>query len=195
MEGEQNINRVVISVPRVLDSAMVVTQDTQLLIPTGTIPPTATAPFVVVKIQAVATETQMTNIVITPLSDNTRCSRVTATVIIPLTVTLLDVNNVQFETHTSVTKNISVVLFIPEDTAFPYTITAEGALGYDSATATADTISITNAMTKILIRITATTDLLIPAYGYAPLQRAEDNQCNNSQNFLNQPLFPRGKIY
>ena len=189
------MNRVVVSVPRVLDSAMVVTQDAQLQIPTGTIPPTATAPFVVNKIQAVATETQMTNIVITPLGDNTRCSRVTATVLIPLTMTLTDANNVQFETHTSVSKNISIVLFIPEDTAFPYTITAEGAFGYDSATATADTTTITCATTKILVRITATTDLLIPTYGYAPMNRAENNQFSDSQNFLNQPLFPRGKVY
>ena len=188
------MNRVVISVPRVLDSAMVVTQDAQLQIPTGTIPPTATAPYVVNKIQAVATETQMTNIVITPLSDNTRCSRVTATVTIPLTMTLTDANSVSFQTHTSITKNISIVLFIPEDTAFPYTITAEGAFGYDSATATADTTTIMCATTKILVRITATTDLLIPSYGYAPMQRA-DNQLSESQNFLNQPLFPRGKVY
>lgn len=188
------MNRVVVSVPRVLDSAMVVTQDAQLQIPTGTVPSTATAPLTVVRIQAVATETQMTNLVITPLGDNTRCSRVTATVTIPLTMTLVDANNLQFETHTSVTKPISVVLFIPEDTAFPYTITAEGAFGYDSATATADTTTIACATTKILVRITATTDLLIPSYGYAPLQRA-NNQPSESQNFLNQPLFPRGKIY
>ena len=189
------MNRVVVSVPRVLDSAMVVTQDAQLQIPTGTIPTTATAPFIVNRIQSVATETQMTNITVTPLGDNTRCSRVTATVIIPLTVLLTDANNVQFETHTNLVKNISVVLFIPEDTAFPYTITAEGALGYDSSTATADTISIINATTKILVRITATTDLLIPCYGYAPLQQAINNQYSDSQNFLNQPLFPRGKVY
>ncbi|MCM1404389.1 MAG: hypothetical protein NC133_02725 [Prevotella sp.] len=189
------MNRVVVSVPRVLDSAMVVTQDAQLQIPSGTIPSTAVEPFIVNKIQAVATETQMTNIVITPLGDNTRCSRVTATVQIPLTMTLTDANNVQIETHTSVAKNISIVLFIPEDTAFPYTITAEGAFGHDSATTTTDTATIACATSKILVRITATTDLLIPTYGYAPLQRAENNQCSESQNFLNQPLFPRGKVY
>ncbi len=194
MEGEQNLNRVVISVPRVLDSAMVVTQDAQLQITAGTIPPTTTAPYVVNRIQAIATETQMTNIVITPLGDNTRCSRVTATVIIPLTVTLTDANNVQFETHTSVTKNINVVLYIPDNTAFPYSISAEGAFGYDTASVTDGNLTITNATTKILIRVTAVTDLLIPTYGYAPLQQA-DNGFSNSQNFLNQPLFPQGKVY
>lgn len=189
------MNRVVVSVPRVLDSAMVITRDNQLEIPIGTIPPTAVAPFTVNRIQAVANETQMTNITITPLGDNTRCSRVTATVTIPLTVTLTDSNNVQFETNTSVTKNISIVLFIPDAAAFPYNITAEGALGYDSSTATADTLTINNATIKILVRITAITDLLIPAYGYAPLNPANSNQFSDSQNFLNQPLFPSGKIY
>ena len=62
MKGEQNMNRVVISVPRVLDSAMVVTQDAQLQISAGTIPPTTTAPYVVNSIQAIATETQMTKL-------------------------------------------------------------------------------------------------------------------------------------
>lgn len=188
------MNRVVISVPRVLDSAMVVNQDTQLQIPVGTIPATTTAPYTVNRIQAIATETQMTNTVITPLGDNTHCARVTATVLIPLTVTLTDANNVQFETHTSITKNISVVLYIPDNTAFPYSISAEGAFGYDTATTTEDTLTITNAVTKILIRVTAVTDLLVPTYGYAPLQQA-DNSYSNSQTFLNQPLFPQGKVY
>ena len=189
------MNRVVVSVPRVLDSTMVVTQNAQLQIPVGTVPPIAVAPFTINRIQAVPNETQMTNIVITPLGDNTRCSRVTATITLPLMVSLTDSNNTQFETNTTVTRNISVVLFIPETTAFPYTITAEGAFGYDSATVTAETITVNNATTKILIRITAITDLLIPAYGYAPLNPASGNQCSDSQNFLNQPLFPRGKIY
>ena len=189
------MNRVVVSVPRVLDSAMVVTQDAQLQIPIGTVPPTAVVPFSVNSVQAVPTETQMTNITMTPLGANTRCTRVTATVTIPLTVTLTDSNNVQFQTNTSLTKNISLVLFVPEPTAFPYTITAEGAFGYDSSTATIDTLTVNNAITKILVRITATTDLLIPTYGYAPLNPANNNQFSESQNFLNQPLFPRGKIY
>ena len=193
MKGE-NMNRVVISVPRVLDSAMVVTQDTQLQISAGTIPPTATAPYVVNRIQALATETQLSNLVITPLGDNTHCSRVSATVTIPLTVSITDANNVQFETNTSITKNINVVLYIPDNTAFPYSITAEGAFGYDSATITDGTLTIVNAVTKILVRVTAVTDLLIPTYGYAPMQAA-DNSCSNSQTFLNQPLFPQGKVY
>ncbi len=194
MKGEQNLNRVVVSVPRVLDSAMVVTQDAQLQISAGTIPPTAVAPYTVNRIQAVATETQMTNLMITPLNDNSHCSRVTATVTIPLTVSLTDANGLQFETNTSITKNINVVLFIPDDTAFPYSITAEGAFGYDSATVTDGTLTITCAVTKILIRVTATTDLLIPTYGYAPMQPSS-TATSNSQNFLNQPLFPQGKVY
>ena len=189
------MNRVVISVPRVLDSAMVVMQDAQLQIPAGTIPATATEPITVNSIQAVSTETQMSNITITPMSDNTRCSRVTATVSVPLNIAMTDSSNVQFTTNTTLTKNISIVLFIPEDSTFPYNITAEAAFGYDSATVAGDTLTITNAVTKILVRITAITDLLIPSYGYAPLGNVNGNQYSDSQNFLNQPLFPRGKIY
>ena len=195
MKGDQNLNRVVISVPRVLDSAMVITQDAQLQISTGTIPPTATAPYTINSIQAVANETQLSNLLITPLADNSHCARVTATVTIPLTVNLTDANNVAFQTNTSITKNINVVLYIPDNTAFPYTITAEGAFGYDSATIDGDTITILCAVTKILIRVTAITDLLVPTYGYAPMQQADNTGCSNSQTFLNQPLFPQGKVY
>ena len=189
------MNRVVISVPRVLDSAMVVTQDAQLQIPVGTIPPTATAPFTVTTVQANATETQIANVTITPLSNNSHCARVTGTVTIPVTVTLSDANNTQFQTYTDVTKNINLVLYIPDATAFPYTITAEGALGFTSATATADTLTLNYVTIKTLIRVTAVSDLLIPCYGYAPINTAENNQYNEVQSFLTQPLFPRGKIY
>ena len=189
------MNRVVISVPRVLDSAMVVTQDAQLQIPTGTIPSTISDPCSVQRVQAVATETQMTNIVITPLGDNTRCSRVTATVQIPLTMTMTDAKQNQFTTHTNLSKNINVILYIPEDTAFPYEITAEGAFACDGCNVTNETTTITCATTKILIRLTATTDLLIPAYGYAPMNRSNCTQTSATQDFLNQPLFPQGKVY
>ena len=107
---------------------------------------------------------------------------------------MTDANNVQFTTTTSITKNVSLVLYIPDNTAFPYTISAQAAFGYDSATIDGETITIMCATTKILVRVTAITDLLIPTYGYAPMQAA-DNSCSNSQTFLNQPLFPQGKVY
>lgn len=189
------MNRVVVSVPRVLDNAMVVTQDAQLQIPVGTLPATATAPLTVQSVQANATETQMTNITITPLDNNSHCARVTGTVTIPLTTTITDANATTFQTYTSVTKNLNIVLFIPEPTAFPYTITAEGAIGFNNATATTDTLTLNYLTIKILVRITAVSDLLIPCYGYAPVNNVENNQYNEAQNFLTQPLFPRGKIY
>ncbi len=189
------MNRVVVSVPRVLDSAMVVTQDTQLQIPLGTVPATAVPPFAVNSVQATATETQMTNITTNPLDSSGRCACVTATVTIPLTVELTDINNFQFTTYTSVTKNISVILYIPEASSFPYTVSAEGALGLNSATATTDTLTMDHATIKTLVRVTAVSDLLIPSYGYAPVNNVDSDQYSPSRDFLNQPLFPRGKIY
>lgn len=189
------MNRVVVSVPRVLDSAMVMTQDAQLTLALGSIPSTATAPFVVTAVQANATETQIANLTLTPTDTNSHYAHVTATVTIPLTVTLTDANHTQFQTYTDLTKDINIVLFTPEPTAFPYTITAEGAIGYSSATAANSTLTLNYLTTKILIRVTAVSDLLIPCYGYAPVNPAENVTYNAAQNFITQPLFPRGKIY
>ena len=189
------MNRIVVSVPRVLDSALNIIHDDQLVVPTGNLPSTAVAPFTVNKVRAVTTETVMTNTTVTPLNNKTRCSRVTATATIPLTLTITDANNLQYETHTSMDKELDIVLYVPDENIFNVTITSEGSVGCACAKADSDNTTLQNLTTKILTRVMAVTDLLIPVYGYAPTNFAENFQPNNNQNFINQPLFPAGKIY
>lgn len=188
------MNRVVISVPRVLDSALEVSSATNLVIDTGTIPGTVTAPFTVQRITATPTETQMLNLTTTPLGPN-HCTRVTADVVIPVTLYLTDAHNTAFQTHSTITRPIDLVLYLPSDAAFPYTITSEATLEATGFTNDGATTTLRNVTFKILVRVSAVTDLLVPVYGYAPINRAEHYHQSADNSFLNQPLFPVGKIY
>ncbi len=188
------MNRVVISVPRVLDSALEVSHVTNLVIDTGTIPGTVTAPFTVQQITATPTETQMLNLTTTPLGPN-NCNRVTADVVIPVTLSLTDANGTAFQTHSTITRPLDIVLYLPDAAAFPYTITSEATLEATGFINDGATTTLRNVTFKILVRVIATTDLLIPAYGYAPINRAQHYQQSADNSFLNQPLFPIGKIY
>lgn len=189
------MNRVVISVPRVLDSAVVMMHEATCDVDTGTLPATAAAPFTVREIKTIPTETQMQQTTVTPLSCNTNCSRVTSEVTIPMTMSLTDANGTDFETHTSVTRQIDIVLYIPDDAAFPYTITSEGVMECCGTTCHKTTTTLRHATFKILTRVSAVTDLLIPSYGYAPLNPAENYHQTQDNQFFNQPLFPAGKVY
>lgn len=189
------MNRVVISVPRVLDSAVVVLHEDQCVINTGNLPSTAAAPFTVKAIKAMPAETQMQQTTVQRLSCNTNCSRVTADVSIPLTMTITDASGAEFETYSNVTRQIDIVLYIPTDAAFPYTITSEGVMECCGTSCAGTTTTLRHTCFKILTRVTAVTDLLIPSYGYAPLNPAENYYQSESNNFINQPLFPVGKVY
>ena len=188
------MNRIVISVPRVLDSALEVTAATNLVIDTGTIPGTVTAPFTVQSIIATPTETQMLNLVTVPLGHN-HCHRVTADVVIPVTLSMTDANGTAFQTHSTITRQLDIVLYLPTESAFPYTITSEATLDATGLTNDGATTTLRNVTFKILTRVTAVTDLLMPAYGYAPINRAQHYQQSADNSFINQPLFPVGKIY
>lgn len=189
------MNRVVVSVPRVLDSAVVVMQDADCAIATGNLPTTATAPFTVHQVKTAPLETQMQNTVVTPLSDQTNCARVQSDVAIPVTLSVTDANGQSFETYSSVTRSIDIVLYIPDEAAFPYTITSEGIMNCTSTICEKKVTTLHDATFRILTRVTAVTDLLIPTYGYAPLNRAENFHESPNHGFINQPLFPNGRIY
>lgn len=189
------MNRVVISVPRVLDSAVVTIREKNVIIDTSNIPPTYVAPYKVRHIHTLPTETQMQNTTTTRLSTQTNCSRVTADIIMPVVLALTDANNQDFEINDSITESIDIVLFIPNTAAFPYELTSEAVMDCTNCNNHGDTTTVHNATFRILTRVTAVTDLLIPCYGYAPINCAENYQSNTNENFLNQPLFPTGKIY
>jgi hypothetical protein len=108
-------------------------------------------------------------------------------------LTLMDNNNTEFRTHTNCTYAEDVVLYVPDATTFSYDITSEGTAVCNEGIGDRSTVMVSRLCMRVVTRVTANTDLLIPCYGYAPINPAtayEDAAC---RDFFAQPLFPNGR--
>jgi hypothetical protein len=131
--------------------------------------------------------------ILTPLSNSPAFSRVKANVTVPLELTMIDANNAEIHSHTLYTYPIDIVLYVPGNSAFPYEITAECVVEANEGTGDRGTMTIATLCVRGVNRVSAATDLLIPAYGYAPINPAVPYDDQACREFFNQPLFPNGR--
>ncbi len=189
------LNKVVVSVPRVLDSAFIEIKDSNVTLSTSDVPSSAVLPFAIQEIKTSPSDTRMNNFTIEPILNRPNYYRVTANIIMPIRLTVTDSNQSTFYTYSDVTKPQDIILFIPDYNSATHTISCEGRISANVSTAT-KTATVFNSMyTRILIRATANTDLLIPIYGYAPINNPIYYQAETGNDAFNQPLFPVGKKY
>jgi hypothetical protein len=185
--------RVIVSVPRVLDSAILEQTLENIIIPTGTIPSSAVLPFTMTASRSFPRETRMENMNVTPIADTAGMARIQGTVIVPMELDIVDSNGVTFHTYTNYTYEEDIVLFVPENSSFPHEITSECVTISGTGIGDRNTITVSKLCTRIVTRVTADTDLLIPCYGYAPINSATNYEDPSCREFFNQPLFPNGK--
>ena len=185
--------RVVISCNRILDSAIIELALDNAVIAMGAVSSTAVVPFTITATKSFPHETRMENTVVTPLPDKQNHARVTADIIIPLKIYFTDKLGNHYHTHTVFTYKEDIVLFIPDNASFPYEITSEGTTDLSHGEADKKTATISKLCVRIITRVRANTDLLIPCYGYAPISPATLYEERTCKEFFNQPLFPHGK--
>jgi hypothetical protein len=111
-----------------------------------------------------------------------------------MNLNIRDSNGIVFQTQTFYTYPEDIVMYMPPETStFPYSLTCEGNTVSSEGVATRDVTTISKLCTRIITRVVATTDLLIPSYGYAPINPAVPYEDETCRNFFTQPLFPNGK--
>jgi hypothetical protein len=114
-----------------------------------------------------------------------------------MTLNFMDSDNIELHTNTFYTYAEDIVLYVPNSTSdtaqFPYEITAEAITHTTEGVGNRNMTEIDKFCVRIITRVEAMTDLLIPAYGFAPINPAVNYGSETCREFFDQPLFPNGK--
>ena len=185
-------HRVAVCVERVLDSAMKQEQRENVpLVVAGANHP----PYKFIGAKSNGSQAAVTNLTISRLSERPAFARVKCTVIIPLQINYENSAGDKHEGTSEIKIDEDVIMYVPQASIFPYEIKAQASVSCPSGKFTGDTANLTaTACITIITKVTASTDLLIPSYGFCPSPRAIEFEKAECSDFFDLPLYPSGEI-
>ena len=131
---------------------------------------------------------QISNLLITPISENR--NRIQMNVTTPISVTYRDANGDIFTALTSVTISRDIILNLPEDSLSPYSIEVVTSLASNIGEFVGNNTVVISACVVQLIRVIVNVDVLIPSYGYCSYPSCEEYPDEVCQGLFNLPIFP-----
>ena len=186
-------HRVALSARRVLDSALcketvegapLVLRDVpDDVVPTTFIEATSTSPVPV-----------MSNLQITRMPERPTFARVRCRLTMPLGVDFLCQQGVRHTAKSDTSCDYDVVLFVPRESIFPFEIVAQ--CGVQSTTGNVNPqtrVATTTICVTTSLKVIAESDLLMPAYGFAPTPPGVNFHHDACKNFFELPLFPTSR--
>ena len=184
--------KVCIQVKKVFDAC--IKQETlsdQTVVLECTVPADVTEPFIFTGARSTTSVGTITDLTVTPATENPGCSRVQCNVNVPLQVNFTDANGTQASGTGSVTLARDVLLRVPEPSVIPYEIEAVvNAVSAEGSYLSDGQFSITLCVTVIL-KVVMDVELLVPSYGYCYIPPCQEYQEEICEGFFDLPLFPR----
>ena len=184
--------RTVIQTDKVFDACIRQTQiDNVVLTVTNATPAGPAEPLTFVSARSSFTEqTTVTVTSVTPIADRPNFGRVQATVTVPMEVVYTDANGVRGVGQSSFSFNVDIVMYIPDPSIIPYTITGVASVVAPDGEYTGDmTFNVTCCVTLIM-KVIMRVDLLVPSYGYATLPPCQEYTQDACSGFFDLPIFP-----
>ncbi len=184
--------KVVIQTDKVFDACIRQTQiDNVLLTITDPIPADPVTPLTFVSARSSSTEEAVITVVgVTPIADRPNFARVQATVTVPMEVVYTDANGVQGVGGSSFTFNVDIVMYVPEPSIIPYTITGiVSVVAPDGEYVDDLTFNVSCCITTIM-KVIMRVDLLVPSYGYATIPPCQEYTQDVCAGFFDLPIFP-----
>ncbi|MCL2587079.1 MAG: hypothetical protein FWE31_02450 [Firmicutes bacterium] len=183
-------HRVAVSAKRILDSALCKDnmENTTLLLENV---PREVVPVTFVEAVSTTPTPLVSNLQVTRVRERPNFARVQCRLNIPLSVEFIDDVGVRHTVSSSCTANYDIILFVPRESIFPFEILAQ--CGVQSTVGTVDAVSLTANATICVttsLKVIAETDLMIPAYGFAPTPPAISFSEDACRDFFELPLFP-----
>ncbi len=182
--------KVLIETTKVFDACLSQTTETGVVLSLTNFSPADPAlPLTYVSSQASSSQAVISNLVIDRIDTCPNYANVTATITIPVTVTYRDANGVIGTATSSVIVNKSAILFVPQPSVAPITVTATALFSSESGVFSGDSIFTVTACIQIVLKVTAPVDILLPSFGYPyipPCKCAPETSCPG----LNIPLYP-----
>ena len=193
MNGLQH--RVAICAERVLDSALKQEQRENVSLVLSGTAPTAAAPYKFINAHSTTAAATVTNLSIVRLEERPAFARVKCTVVIPLTIKYENHSGEKNEGPSEIKVDEDVIMYVPNASIFPFEIKAQASVNCPNGKFIGSTQNCTvTACITIVTKITATTDLLLPAYGFCPSPRAIEFEKAECSDFFDLPLYPSGEI-
>lgn len=183
--------KVCIEVKKVFDACMKQEAITDLSVTITDITPAGTVePYTFLSARSINSHSIISNLIVTPLDDGA-CSRVSATITIPIEVLFTDANGITASGSSTVTLTRDVVLSTPQPSVMPYEVEAiTNLIAPEGEYLGNNVFSITGCITGIL-KIVMEVELLVPSYGYCQIPTCQDYKADVCDGFFDLPLYPR----
>ena len=184
--------KALIQVNRVFDACMTQQSNEQVTLPltaqSGSI--SANKPLTLISAVSSSSKGVLSGVTVTPLQDRQGCSRVQATVTIPIEVIYADSTGATYKATSSYAQSLDVVLNVPDNSVIPVeldsTVTFVALNGTYQDT---DTFVVT-ACSTIILKVVAEVELLIPTYGYPQIPSCQPYSQEVCAGVFDLPLFP-----
>jgi len=186
-------HRVAVCVERVLDSCIKQeTAERARLRLSGITPENPQPPFRFTSAQSSQAEAQVTDLTLTRL-ERPDFARVTCNVSIPMRVDFEDSRGEKFLARTKMTVAEDVILYVPRSSIFPFEVKATASANCAEGKIVGEFSLIATVCYTIITKVTADTDLLVPAYGFCRIPSAVDYTREECNEIFDLPLYPSGK--
>lgn len=162
------------------------------IVVTDTVPSSGLVePYRFVSARTVSSEATVSDLVVTPLADNSCLARVTCNVTLPLQVVFVDANGTQAVGSASITVPKDVVLNIAAPSVMPYKVVASGGIvSPNGVYAGSNTFTIT-ACATVILKVIIQVHLLVPSYGYCYIPPCQDYIEQSCDTVFDLPLYPQ----
>jgi len=182
--------KVLIETTKVFDACLSQTTETGVILQlTNFTPADPVLPLTYVSSQASSSQATISDLVIDRIDSCPNYANVTATITIPVTVTYRDANGIIGTATSTVIVNKSAILFVPQPSVAPISVTATAQFSSENGVFSGDSIFTVTACIQIVLKVTAMVDVLVPSFGYPyipPCKCAPETSCPG----LNVPLYP-----
>ena len=186
--------RALIQTTKVFDACVSQATETGIILPlTDFNPADPATPLTYISAEnQIGGETVVSDIVIDRLEQTPNYANVSLTITLPVTVTYRDANGTVGTATSSITIQKCAVLFVPQPSATPINVTAQAIFSSRIGNYSAENTFTVTGCLRVIIKVTAEVDLLIPTYGYPvipPCQACQDTTgaCPGLEDL---PLYP-----
>lgn len=177
---------------KVLDMCMRQESLTDINITVTDITPTTglVEPYRFISARTVSATTRITDLVVTPLADNSCLARVSCNVVVPLQVSFVDANGTQATGGATITVPKDVVMNVCAPSVMPYEVQASASVVSPTGTYVGGNVFNITACATIILKVVIQVQLLVPDYGYCQIPPCRDYNVQSCDGVFDLPIYP-----
>lgn len=181
-----------ISTKKVFDICIKQLQESEVLVNAHDFKPkNPTCPLTFVSAETTSSHAEVKNLNVTRLSDRDCFARVTADIVVPVTITYTDANGVEGTAKAKIVVAEDCILYIPQESVIPYDIEATAGLSTLDGEYVGDKEFCLDFCLSIILKVVVEAEIIVPSYGYCPIPVCQEFTEDACSGFFDLPLFPQ----